>query len=503
VNDIENNNLKSIDISNDPGLFYLNASRNYLNQTEVDDVLQTLDSFNTRGGYLDLTGNAAPSDIGTMYANNLTSRQWNVQVSPKNNQPTANFTSNVISGNVPLTVQFNDTSINNPTTWSWDFGDETYSTEEFPTHVYTSPGSYTVTLGVRNPSGSDSKDVVITVLDQPVLPMANFSCTATESYVPLDVQFYDLSEHTAERYWNFGDGINSTELNPKHTYSIVGSYIANLTVSNANGTDSKTATISVLQAADSGNDGISEGSSDGSSRGGSSSGGGAGGSPEPQNNVEIKELSQTFITSGQPVKFEFPQKATAVVSIGFDSKKTVGKTTTIVEILENQSTLVSSVPSDEVYKYLNIWVGNGGYATDKNIGNAVVTFKVPKSWVRDKMIDKSSITLNRYSENTWNKLTTSLSNEDDSYLYFTTPAPGFSPFVITGKMTTSETGIQPITGTKTQTDLSNGSTASNTKQTPDQTSHLNTSEKENTKTPAFEISLGIICLIFAFWYKRR
>ena len=193
--EIENNYLISLDISNDPGLLYLNASRNYLNKTAVDGVLQTLDSYNTRGGYLDLTGNAAPSDIGIAYANNLTSRQWNVQVSSKNNQPTANFTSNVTFGTVPLTVQFNDTSINNPATWLWDFGDGTYSTEEFPKHIYTSPENYTVTLGVRNPSGSDSKAVVITVLEQPVLPITNFICSATEGYVPLDVQFYDLSEN--------------------------------------------------------------------------------------------------------------------------------------------------------------------------------------------------------------------------------------------------------------------------------------------------------------------
>jgi hypothetical protein len=139
--EIQNNDLTSLDISNDPGLLYLNASRNYLNQEAVDGVLQTLDSCNTRGGYLDLTGNAAPSNIGITYANTLTARQWNVLLSSRNNQPTANFTSNVTFGTVPLAVQFNDTSVNYPATWSWDFGDGTYSTEEFPGHIYTSLGN--------------------------------------------------------------------------------------------------------------------------------------------------------------------------------------------------------------------------------------------------------------------------------------------------------------------------------------------------------------------------
>ena len=59
----------------------------------------------------------------------------------------------------------------------------------------------------------------------------------------LDVQFNDLSENIAERYWNFGDGTSSTETDPIHTYSVAGTYTVNLTVSNENGTASKTATI--------------------------------------------------------------------------------------------------------------------------------------------------------------------------------------------------------------------------------------------------------------------
>ena len=76
---IYDNKLTSLDISNDPGLLYLNASRNSLNQTSVDGVLQTLDSYNTNGGSLDLTGNAAPSITGIAHANNLTARGWKVQ----------------------------------------------------------------------------------------------------------------------------------------------------------------------------------------------------------------------------------------------------------------------------------------------------------------------------------------------------------------------------------------------------------------------------------------
>ncbi|MDQ1250938.1 MAG: hypothetical protein QG646_7 [Euryarchaeota archaeon] len=525
VVDISNNELTSLDISNDPGLLNLNASFNLLNQTTVDGILQTLDSYNTRDGSLDLTGNAAPSTIGTAHANNLTARGWTVRVSSINNQPIANFTSSVTLGTAPLLVQFNDTSTNNPSTRLWNFGDGIYSTGDYPEHTYYSPGNYTVTLGIKNAYGSDSKVVVITVLEQPILPLANFSNNVTEGYVPLSVQFNDSSSNATSWYWDFGDGNNTSEINPVHIYSVAGSYIVNLIVSNANGNNSKTGTIKVLEnsSSDSGsNGGSSDGSSDGNSDGGSDGsstsssssgsgggGGGAGGSPELQSNVEIKELSQAFISSGQNAKFEFPQKVTPVVSVSFYAKKTAGKTTTIVELLKAKSTLVSEPSSNEIYKFINIWVGNSGFATSRNIENATVSFKVEKSWIQDKKIDKSSIILNRYSDKAWNQLPTSLLSEDDKYLYFTAQTPGFSPFAITGK--TTGMSVQPANENKMQPELSNDaqtksnteSTATNAEHTIKQTQNSNTTGKENTGTPIIIIGLVIICLLGLFlWYKR-
>jgi hypothetical protein len=90
---INNNKLTSLDISNDPGLLYLDASSNSLNQTAVDGIMQTLDSYDTYGGYLDLTGNAAPSSTGLLYVNNLKDRYWDVKIPSKNNLPAENETS--------------------------------------------------------------------------------------------------------------------------------------------------------------------------------------------------------------------------------------------------------------------------------------------------------------------------------------------------------------------------------------------------------------------------
>jgi len=71
--------------------------------------------------------------------------------------PVAQFAAIPSEGESPLSVQFNDLSGGNPSAFSWDFGDGSWSTERNPTHTYTRPGTYTVTLAVSNPFGSDTR----------------------------------------------------------------------------------------------------------------------------------------------------------------------------------------------------------------------------------------------------------------------------------------------------------------------------------------------------------
>ena len=103
-----------------------------------------------------------------------------------------------------------------------------------------------------------------------VFPAANFSASITSGYAPLSVQFTDHSQNAAAWNWDFNnDGVaDSITENPVYIYTSPGTYVSKLTVSNANGTDTETATINVLQAASSNGGGSSEGSSH--SSGGSS-----------------------------------------------------------------------------------------------------------------------------------------------------------------------------------------------------------------------------------------
>lgn len=69
----------------------------------------------------------------------------------------AAYTPDKTSGIFPLTVQFTDRSTGAPTSWAWDFGDgSAASTEQSPSHIYTSTGQYNVGLTVSDGSNSDT-----------------------------------------------------------------------------------------------------------------------------------------------------------------------------------------------------------------------------------------------------------------------------------------------------------------------------------------------------------
>jgi PKD repeat protein len=84
--------------------------------------------------------------------------------------PTASFAASRTSGQAPMAVDFTDTSTGGPTSWLWDFGDGQNSTTRNPSHTYTDPGTYTVTLTASNANGSSTASKVITAAEQPPPP---------------------------------------------------------------------------------------------------------------------------------------------------------------------------------------------------------------------------------------------------------------------------------------------------------------------------------------------
>ena len=142
--------------------------------------------------------------------------------------PVAAFSASPTSGKAPLTVSFTDQSTGSPTSWKWTFGDGNTSTEKNPVHTYSKAGLYSVTLTASNANGSNAltKSSYIAVSNVLNAPVTNFSASPTSGKVPLTVGFTDQSTGSPTSWkWTFGDGNNSTDKNPVHTYNKSGKYI--------------------------------------------------------------------------------------------------------------------------------------------------------------------------------------------------------------------------------------------------------------------------------------
>ena len=70
-------------------------------------------------------------------------------------------------------------------------------------------------------------------------PVADFSSSYTKGAMPYQVNFYDQSQHSINRWnWDFGDGGKSSNPNPTHTYITPGTYTVTLNVSGVGGESS-------------------------------------------------------------------------------------------------------------------------------------------------------------------------------------------------------------------------------------------------------------------------
>ena len=146
----------------------------------------------------------------------------------------ADFTSSPTAICTNGTITFTNTSIPAPSTATWDFGDAGTSTAISPTHVYTTAGTYTVTLISADASGC--KDTTTDTVTVNQTPVASFTAdTMTACSAPFTVNFTSTSTGGTDYAWDFGDGSTSILQNPSHTYTTPGVYSVTLTVTNSSG----------------------------------------------------------------------------------------------------------------------------------------------------------------------------------------------------------------------------------------------------------------------------
>ena len=168
---------------------------------------------------------------------------------PPNNPPVADFTytTSLNVFNFDATDSYDtDGSIVN---WTWTFGDETRGYGEQVTHEYDDKGEFQVTLKVKDDDGAtDTLQVTVTVSNQ--APSAYFTYEPAKPEIGEEIVFTDASKDPdgdiVNYSWDFGDGTNSTEQNPTHTFEEKGTYSVTLTVTDNDGaTDDTTIQITL------------------------------------------------------------------------------------------------------------------------------------------------------------------------------------------------------------------------------------------------------------------
>ncbi len=146
--------------------------------------------------------------------------------------PAAKFVFRNVCLNQPMNFYDSSTvSSGNIAGWSWSFGDGTpVAALQNPSHTYSLPGNYNVTLIVNSSDGC--KDTVIKNVVVHALPAAQFNTASVCSGTA--VHFNDVSHILATdtiQYWrwNFGDGtVFNTNQNSTHLYASPGSFVVQL-----------------------------------------------------------------------------------------------------------------------------------------------------------------------------------------------------------------------------------------------------------------------------------
>ena len=174
--------------------------------------------------------------------------------------PTVNFNvNNIVCANT--SVNFSNTTIAGYTNdcstfnvYTWDFGDSTpVSRAVNPSHVYTTPGTYVVTLSAETPCGSGGS-VTKTICVEPILQpdftfgnaciSSNFQITNTtnvsqscgaESYTWDMISYSEAYCGEEPERWSFTSGTHRNSREPVLSFSTPGIYYFRLTTLNSCG----------------------------------------------------------------------------------------------------------------------------------------------------------------------------------------------------------------------------------------------------------------------------
>ncbi|SHE33692.1 PKD domain-containing protein [Mariniphaga anaerophila] len=135
-------------------------------------------------------------------------------------------------------IHFLDLSVSG-SSWEWNFGDGTTSSEQSPVHKYEEPGTYNVTLTV---DGTHKVEKKLMISD--IVPVVNYTASDeiivyNQTQISFEVLLENPENKPVEYSWNFpvgtiGEGVdaegNSSSESPSVVFGSIGSQIVSLTV---------------------------------------------------------------------------------------------------------------------------------------------------------------------------------------------------------------------------------------------------------------------------------
>ncbi len=222
-------------------------------------------------------------------------------------------------------------------------------------------------------------------------------------------------------------GVKAGTGDSKPSTSSTGTYTESCSVSDYSG-NSKTSSVEYTVSAAST---VSSGSTSGTSSGGG--GGGGGGTV-----IDRKAQSWSKIDPEEAVTISTLGENYGIKEIVIDVKETANNPRVTVKSYDSKPAEVTVEKSGKVYKHIEIETEN---LVDK-LESAKIVLQVPKSWVSENGLQKEDVALFKFTESTWEELTTSFKDEDAENYIYEAEVTSFSFFAIAEKGTQAE-GQQP------------------------------------------------------------
>ncbi len=235
-------------------VFYSTSSGNYTDCVTVNSTQTSCEITSLLGGntYYFAVKAVDVSGQESEFSSEV-SKYIPAPIIPPNADIQVNANHGIAPFEVILDAGLSSDSDGNIVQYSWQFGDGSSATGVTTSHIYNTPGTYTVTLTVTdNVGASDTETLQIEIVpNQP--PDASMVLSRVSGYAPLAIDFdasgsSDSDGSIVEYDWDFGDEATGSGSSVSHTYSTPGSYTVTLTVTDDKGAvDSATAVIEVRQ----------------------------------------------------------------------------------------------------------------------------------------------------------------------------------------------------------------------------------------------------------------